>query len=1112
MNADTSLLPFQFCTSSSQEEEKSIVVEELAKLRRKFKKMDQLHAYDRKKYILKLLYVFMLGYECDVGHAEAVSLISQPKYAEKQVGYMVTSVILNESNDFLRMAINSVRNDVVSKNESFQCLALACIANVGGAEFAESLAGDVVNILLSTTIRPLVRKKAALCLLRLFRKMPEILNPEEFSAKMAYLLEEKDLGICLAVVTLLDGIVSVGDYRGYENCVSPLVSLLERVVKNRDVLPEYLYYGIPAPWLQARIMRVLRKFPTPEDAETLGAELAILKKILTGTEKVANVNKNNALNAVLFEVIALTTSLEFSNELLDQCATQLGEFARNTKEPNVRYLGLSALVRLASSPDTLEAVKPLRETIVEALRSADVSIRKRSLGLLFAMCDHTNAREIVGDLLQYVEDRDDDYEIQEELVLKCMILAERFSENDRLWYASVAMQMIDKLGDGDYDVISDDVWFRLVQVVTNDPSLHAPAAKLALGRLLGGAKAAAEKNKENNGMNGYDNVLGDTNGSSTADGGGADVVDFFGQASATQRQQQAPQSQGVRVRETPPHDMLLKSAGYMLGEFGYLITNEQHCSVNRYVPILISGLRQSNDCRTRQILASSLCKICCRKGCDAASKQLIMDVFQSCMSDMDEELQQRCSEYLGIIKSGDAAMFKALEPMPEYPKRDSWLEKMVQTADAEDDSIFASERAPVEYKSVEKRSGANNSNVLDLGAIAEEEEEEEGEDEPATTGGTIDLDELLGLPSSKPKKVSSGGVGGKTSLSLPPTTASVGSSVNASTSAALDDLLGGLMLGGGDASNASTITATTNNNNDLFGLNLGNGGAAAAALPPAQQKHKSPPLQQQDLAALVGGFDDPFGIAPAQQQQRKRFLEPTVNVEECVRKLLAQDSGVLYEDAELQIGIKSKWQGSRGRLALYLGNKTEKNVQFSLSVDDVPEVKTQLAPLPQDIGSKMQAQCQMQCACYGVFVNTPKLVVAFDGRDIPPIELPIHAAKFYSVAQQTQPQDFFAKWHQMSAIAQKQKVIDVNAQCAGLSNVCNVLQNAKWTIHESLDPNPANAVFGARFFSEQNGELPLSLRLESDATNNVRFRVTVVSVDANLSNAAMRLVQRTLVY
>ena len=214
------------------------------------------------------------------------------------------------------------------------------------------------------------------------------------------------------------------------------------------------------------------------------------------------------------------------------------------------------------------------------------------------------------------------------------------------------------------------------------------------------------------------------------------------------------------------------------------------------------------------------------------------------------------------------------------------------------------------------------------------------------------------------------------------------------------------MLGGGGGGGASNASTTVNANNDPFGLNLGNGGNNV--IPSVKQKQQQPPSQQKDLAALVGGVDDPFGVVPAQQQQRKRFLEPTVNVEECVRKLVSQDSGVLYEDTELQIGIKSKWQGSRGRLALYLGNKTEKNIQFSLSVDDIPEVKTQLAPLPQDIGPKMQVQCQMQCACYAVFVNAPKLRVTFDGRDIPPIELPIHVAKFYSVAQQTQPQDFFA--------------------------------------------------------------------------------------------------------
>ena len=186
---------------------------------------------------------------------------------------------------------------------------------------------------------------------------------------------------------------------------------------------------------------------------------------------------------------------------------------------------------------------------------------------------------------------------------------------------------------------------------------------------------------------------------------------------------------------------------------------------------------------------------------------------------------------------------------------------MVQTTEGEDDSIFASERATAEYKSVEKRSGMSNNNMLDLGAIAEEEEEEE----PTTTGGTIDLDELLGLPSSKPNVNVSGS---KPSLSMPPAPSI--SSVNASTSEAIDDLLGGLMLGGGGGGGASNASTTVNANNDPFGLNLGNDGNSV--IPSVKQKQQQPPSQQKDLAALVGGVDDPFGVVPAQQQQRKRFF------------------------------------------------------------------------------------------------------------------------------------------------------------------------------------------------------------------------------------------------
>lgn len=98
----------------------------------------------------------MLGYDVDFGHMETVQLISAPKYAEKQVcikyryslqpsvtclctvtlglmiginqvGYIVTSCLLNENHDFLRLVINTVRNDIIGRNETFQCLALTMV-------------------------------------------------------------------------------------------------------------------------------------------------------------------------------------------------------------------------------------------------------------------------------------------------------------------------------------------------------------------------------------------------------------------------------------------------------------------------------------------------------------------------------------------------------------------------------------------------------------------------------------------------------------------------------------------------------------------------------------------------------------------------------------------------------------------------------------------------------------------------------------------------------------------------------------------------------------------------------------------------------------------------
>lgn len=46
--------------------------------------------------------------------------------------------------------------------------------------------------------------------------------------------------------------------------------------KGRDVPPEYLYYGVPCPWLQSKTLRALQYFAMP-DAED---DRALLKQIL----------------------------------------------------------------------------------------------------------------------------------------------------------------------------------------------------------------------------------------------------------------------------------------------------------------------------------------------------------------------------------------------------------------------------------------------------------------------------------------------------------------------------------------------------------------------------------------------------------------------------------------------------------------------------------------------------------------------------------------------------------------------------------------------------------------------------------------------------------------
>ncbi len=60
-------------------------------------------------------------------------------------------------------------------------------------------------------------------------------------------------------------------------------------------------------------------------------------------------NKSNAQHAVIFEAVALALAVDADTEILSQAVSLLGKFI-TVREPNIKYLGLENMVRLAEVP------------------------------------------------------------------------------------------------------------------------------------------------------------------------------------------------------------------------------------------------------------------------------------------------------------------------------------------------------------------------------------------------------------------------------------------------------------------------------------------------------------------------------------------------------------------------------------------------------------------------------------------------------------------------------------------------------------------------------------------------------------------------------------------
>lgn len=510
--------------------EEKRINKELANIRQKFKG-EKLDGYQKKKYVCKLLYIYIQGYNVDFGHLEAVNLISATKYSEKQIGYLAVTLFLHEQHELLHLVVNSIRKDLLDHNELNNCLALHAVANVGGREMGEALSADVHRLLISPTSKAFVKKKAALTLLRLYRKHPTIVQ-QEWAERIIALMDDPDMGVVLSVTSLVMALIQ-DNPDTYKGSYVKAAQRLRKIVVENDISPDYLYYKVPCPWIQVKFLKLLQYYPPSEDTHVREIIRESLQTVLlVANESPKNVQQNNAQNAVLFEAINLLIHLDTEHNLMLQISSKLGKFIQS-RETNVRYLGLDAMTHFAARSDTLDPIKRHQNIIIGSLRDRDISVRRKGLDLLYSMCDASNAQPIVNELLKYLQTAD--FSIREEMVLKIAILTEKYA-TDAQWYIDISLRLLAMAGDH----VSDEVWQRVIQIVTNNEELQAYAAQ--------------------------------------------NIIDY--------------------LKLDPCHDTLIKIGGYILGEFGHLIADNKGCSPIEQLLVLQTRMMTATDTTRALLLST----------------------------------------------------------------------------------------------------------------------------------------------------------------------------------------------------------------------------------------------------------------------------------------------------------------------------------------------------------------------------------------------------------------------------------------------------------------------------------------------------------------------------
>jgi AP-2 complex subunit alpha len=239
----------------------------------------------------------------------------------------------------------------------------------------------------------------------------------------------------------------------------------------------------------------------------------------------------------------------------------------------------------------------------------------------------------------------------------------------------------------------------------------------------------------------------------------------------------------------------------------------------------------------------------------------------------------------------------------------------------------------------------------------------------------------------------------------------------------------------------------------------------------------------------------PIGLSPSVSDNAPRFTVGP-SVDRWYEKLTYNAEGVLYEDVQIQIGIKSKYQGHLGQLAIYMGNKVSAPLtSFTTTVDvnDTEVLSASFAKIsPSTIAPRTQTQQLLHVECKKMFTTPPILTVSFlaGSHQTIKLRLPIVVTKFFEHVKLGQA-DFFERWKLIGGPPREaQSIFPVELNAAGqLDLVKNrqIVSGHNLNVLDDIDPNLNNLVAAGVLHMSVDGKVGCLLRVEPNKDAKVRI-------------------------